>query len=133
MSAYEPTLYRGASHEITQPYPMCRLALTMKTRTWRSSNASIGTVRECRTRNPLSISGKALSFLRRTNNAMSAGMLPVMEVVFLLERTEAVQDKKLSFESVWGCPISGEAAPGVVTVTRKPTCGPSYVYKAAHS
>lgn len=35
-----------------------------------------------------------------------------MEVVFLLERTEAVQDKKLSFESVWGCPISGEAVQG---------------------
>lgn len=43
------------------------------------------------------------------------GMLPVMEVVFLLERTEAVQDKKLSFESVWGCPISG-----TVTFTEQP-------------
>ncbi|GFR40384.1 hypothetical protein Agub_g934 [Astrephomene gubernaculifera] len=43
------------------------------------------------------------------------GHLPTMEIVFVLQRMEAVQDKRIVFESVWGMPMAGE-----ITFTEKP-------------
>ena len=36
-----------------------------------------------------------------------AGMLPVMEIVFLLNRTEVQQDKLIRFQSIQGMPLQG--------------------------
>ncbi|EFJ44346.1 hypothetical protein VOLCADRAFT_106492 [Volvox carteri f. nagariensis] len=38
------------------------------------------------------------------------GLLPVMEIVFVLQKTEVVPDKRIAFESVWGMPMSGFVA-----------------------
>ncbi|GLI70767.1 hypothetical protein VaNZ11_015800, partial [Volvox africanus] len=35
------------------------------------------------------------------------GLLPVMEIVFVLQKTEILPDKRIAFESVWGMPMSG--------------------------
>ncbi|PNH10854.1 hypothetical protein TSOC_002327, partial [Tetrabaena socialis] len=35
------------------------------------------------------------------------GLMPVMEIVFVLQKTEVVQDEYIAFESVWGMPITG--------------------------
>ena len=39
-----------------------------------------------------------------------AGMLPVMEIVFLLNRTEVQQDKLIRFQSIQGMPLQGGAS-----------------------
>ncbi|GIL60170.1 hypothetical protein Vafri_14786, partial [Volvox africanus] len=38
------------------------------------------------------------------------GLLPVMEIVFVLQKTEILPDKRIAFESVWGMPMSGSVA-----------------------
>lgn len=40
---------------------------------------------------------------------LAAGLLPVMEIVFLLEKTHVEQDKLIQFETVQGMPAAGEA------------------------
>lgn len=41
--------------------------------------------------------------------SLAAGLLPVMEIVFLMEKTHVEQDKLIQFETVQGMPASGEA------------------------
>lgn len=38
------------------------------------------------------------------------GLLPVMEIVFVVQKTEVVVDERIAFESVWGMPMSGGQA-----------------------
>jgi hypothetical protein len=44
-----------------------------------------------------------------------AGKLPVMEIVFLARKDQVVQDKEISFSTMWGMPMAGASSkqPGV--------------------
>ncbi|KXZ45091.1 hypothetical protein GPECTOR_58g540 [Gonium pectorale] len=55
------------------------------------------------------------------------GLLPVMEIVFVLQKTTIVPDIRIAFESVWGMPMSGlsseNAFPTFRPATRLPDPG----------
>ncbi|KAG2429630.1 hypothetical protein HXX76_010861 [Chlamydomonas incerta] len=38
------------------------------------------------------------------------GLLPVMEIVFVLQKTQVVENERIEFESVWGMPMSGSVS-----------------------
>lgn len=46
-----------------------------------------------------------------TGLPLHTGLLPVMEIVFVLQKTQVVENERIEFESVWGMPMSGEPPP----------------------
>lgn len=48
--------------------------------------------------------------LNDVRHLLLAGLMPVMEIVFVLQKTRVVENELIEFETVWGMPMNGEGA-----------------------